>query len=320
MTQTLLEIKNLKKTFPVKKNFWGRTVSSLKAVDGVSLTVKKGEILGLVGESGCGKSTLGRTILKLIEADEGEILFEGQDITSLSNSQMRPFRKKIQIIFQDPYSSLNPRMTVGAILTEALALHKIVAKKDYRKRVYELLELVGLSSESYGKYPHEFSGGQRQRVGIARALSLEPELIIADEPISALDVSIQAQIINLLSDLQSKFNLSMIFIAHDLKVVEHISDRIAVMYLGKVMEVFDANKIDEVKHPYTLSLLEAVPIPDPSQRKKKKILQGDLPSPIDPPSGCVFRTRCPLAEEICSQEIPSLRQLSENHLGACHLV
>jgi len=316
----LLEVQNITKYFPIKGGFWGKTLAYVHAVDKVSLHVKPGEILGLVGESGCGKSTLGRTILKLIEPNDGQIIFEGQNITDLSSKEMRPLRKEMQIIFQDPYASLNPRMTIGSAISEPLMIHNIVPKKQRRDRTVELLEMVGLSADAFDKYPHEFSGGQRQRIGIARALSLEPKMIIADEPVSALDVSIQAQIINLLSDLQKKLGLAMIFIAHDLKVVEHISDRIAVMYLGRIMETFDSENLSQAQHPYTKSLLSAVPIPDPSVKKKRVILKGDVPSPINPPSGCVFHTRCPIAEERCKHEVPELREIGKNQKAACLLV
>lgn len=318
--QNLLEIKNLTKSFPIKGGFWGKQTGAVHAVQGVSLSIKPGEIVGLVGESGCGKSTLGRTLIKLIEPDGGQIFFNGEDITSYSPQQMRSLRRDMQIIFQDPYSSLNPRMTVGAAIAEPLIIHKLVSSENRRARVEELLEMVGLGPEHYDKYPHEFSGGQRQRVGIARALALNPKLIIADEPVSALDVSIQAQIINLLADLQKKLNLAILFIAHDLKVVEHISQRIVVMYLGKVMEVLDADNLTNAKHPYTRSLLSAVPIPDPEVKKERLILKGDVPSPINVPSGCVFHTRCPLAIDQCRVEIPVLREIDKNQLAACHLV
>lgn len=316
----ILEVKNLSKAFPVKAGFWGRAKEHLQAVDHVSLTVAPGEIVGLVGESGCGKSTLGRTILKLIEPDSGQIIFLGQDITHLNPNEMRPLRKEMQIIFQDPYASLNPRMTVGSAIAEPLKIHKIVPGVERRDRVVELLEMVGLTADDYDKYPHEFSGGQRQRVGIARALALNPKLIIADEPVSALDVSIQAQIINLLSDLQEKLGLAMIFIAHDLNVVEHICDRIIVMYLGKIMEMVEAKDLQKGRHPYTRSLLSAIPVPDPTAKRERIILKGDVPSPVNPPSGCVFHTRCPKAEERCSHEVPKLRDLNPHQKVACYLV
>ncbi len=316
----LLEVKNLKKYFPVKGGFFGRTKAHVQAVHEVSIDVAPGEIVGLVGESGCGKSTLGRTILKLIEPDAGQILFEGEDITRFSTGQMRPLRRKMQIIFQDPYASLNPRMTVFSAIAEPLKIHKIVPRKKRKDRIAELLEMVGLSSDHMYKYPHEFSGGQRQRIGIARALALEPKLIIADEPVSALDVSIQAQVINLLSDIKTQFGLSMIFIAHDLKVVEHLSHRIVVMYLGRVMEEIESEHINDAKHPYTKALLSAIPVADPTIKKERVILTGDVPSPINPPTGCVFHTRCPIATEECSKTIPPLRNLTPNHKVACLLV
>lgn len=318
--EPILQVQNLVKEFPVKKNFWGKTTASVKAVSGVSFDLYPGEVLGLVGESGCGKSTLGRTILKLIEPTAGKILYQGTDITDLSRAQMRPYRQEMQIVFQDPFSSLNPRMTVGATLIEPLTIHNIVPKNKRYQKAVELLTMVGLDEEAMQKYPHEFSGGQRQRVGIARALSVDPKLIIADEAVSALDISIQAQIINLLVDLKDKLGLTLIFIAHDLKVVEHISDRICVMYLGKIMEVFPADKLDSACHPYTKSLLSAIPVPDPTIKVQRQILQGDVPSPINPPSGCVFHTRCPKAIAECSQKISPLRDLKEDHKVACDLV
>ena len=298
----------------------GEGPRAVRAVDGLNLEIRRGETFALVGESGCGKSTLGRTILKLLEPTEGKIIFNGADITHLRPKQMRPIRKEMQIIFQDPYASLNPRMTVGSAIAEPLLIHKLVSKNKRDYRVVELLNMVGLDADAFDKYPHEFSGGQRQRVGIARALALNPKLIIADEPVSALDVSIQAQIINLLSDLQKKLGLAMLFIAHDLKVVEHISQRIVVMYLGEVMETFDSKNLANAKHPYTKSLLSAIPIPDPNAKKERIILKGDVPSPIDPPSGCVFHTRCPVAVDRCRAEIPPLREIAPNQKAACHLV
>lgn len=316
----LLEVKNLIKTFSAQKNFFGKTIETVKAVNNVSLQVEQGEVLGLVGESGCGKSTLGRTILRLLDPDSGTIRFKGQDITHLSRKELRPLRKEMQIIFQDPYSSLNPRMTVGAAIIEPLTIHKIVPTKKLYARAVELLQMVGLDEEAMNKYPHEFSGGQRQRVGIARALAVEPKLIIADEAVSALDISIQAQVINLLMDLKDKLGLTMIFIAHDLKVVEHISDRICVMYLGKVMEVFPATELEQAKHPYTQSLLSAVPVANPHVKVKRQILQGDVPSPIHPPSGCVFHTRCPKAVAACSEQEPRLRSTNAESWLACDVV
>lgn len=320
MNEPLLQIKDLKKTFVAKRSFFGKPTATVKALSGVSLEVRAGEVLGLVGESGCGKSTLGRVILKLIEPDGGQIIYNGNDITNFSSAQMRPLRRDIQIIFQDPFSSLNPRMTIGMALTEPLAIHKIVPRDQRYEKAVELLKLVGLDESALVKYPHEFSGGQRQRIGIARALSVNPKLIIADEAVSALDISIQAQIINLLIDLKEKLGLTMIFIAHDLKVVEHISDRICVMYLGKVMEVFDAGKIHTAVHPYTKSLLSAIPQPDPDIKIERQILAGEIPSPINPPSGCVFHTRCPVAKPECALKVPTLRELAPGHTIACDLV
>ena len=320
MQEPLLQIKNLTKQFPVKGGFWGKSKGSVKAVSGVSLDLYPGEVLGLVGESGCGKSTLGRIVLKLIEPDGGQIFYHGQDITAFTQSQMRPLRRDMQIIFQDPFSSLNPRMTIGATIMEPLTIHKIVPRANRYDKAVELLTLVGLNEDAMSRYPHEFSGGQRQRIGIARALSVNPKLIIADEAVSALDISIQAQIINLLADLKEKLGLTMIFIAHDLKVVEHISDRICVMYLGKVMEIFDARKIGEAQHPYTKSLLSASPIPDPTMKVERQILKGEIPSPINPPSGCVFHTRCPLAQDSCREAVPQLRDVAPGHRLACDLV
>lgn len=320
MTQPLLEIRNLSKRFPIKGGFFGRAKESVKAVTDVSFAVMPGQVLGLVGESGCGKSTLGRAILKLIEPDAGRIFFEGADITDLTPGEMRPLRREMQMIFQDPYSSLNPRMTVGSIIAEPVTVHNIVPRKRRRDRVIELLELVGLGHDALLKYPHEFSGGQRQRIGIARALAVNPKLIIADEPVSALDISIQAQIINLLMDLKEKLGLTMIFIAHDLKVVEHISDEVCVMYLGRVMEKFAARDIAKAKHPYTKSLLSAVPVPDPAVKRERQILKGEIPSPINPPSGCVFHTRCPIAVESCKVNVPPLREVLPGHFAACDLI
>lgn len=316
----LLEIKNLTKRFTASRNFWGRPKAFVHAVENVSLTLQAGEVLGLVGESGCGKSTLGRCILKLLEPDSGQIIFQGRDLTHLNQKQMRRHRTDMQIVFQDPYASLNPRLRIGEAIVEPLLIHKIVPKNKSKDRAIELLEMVGLDAMSFDKYPHEFSGGQRQRIGIARALSVNPKLLIADEPVSALDVSIQAQIINLLSDLQKKLNLAMIFIAHDLKVVEHISQRIMVMYLGKVMEVIDAKNLEHAQHPYTKSLLSAIPIPDPFRKKERILLSGDVPSPINPPSGCVFHPRCPIAVERCRREVPILREVSPNNQAACNLI
>ncbi|MFW5986140.1 MAG: ABC transporter ATP-binding protein [Halanaerobiales bacterium] len=320
--EKLLEINNLKKYFPVKEGVFRRTVGYVKAVDEVSFFIKEGETLGLVGESGCGKSTTGRTILRLIEATSGEIWFEDKDILSLDKNEMRSMRKEMQIIFQDPYASLNPRMTVADIVGEPLDIHNLVKnKKERNKKVEEILKSVGLGSEHMKRYPHEFSGGQRQRIGVARALAVDPKLIIADEPVSALDVSIQAQVINLMQDLQKDFGLTYLFIAHDLSVVKHISDRIAVMYLGKLVEMADKKELfKNPLHPYSTSLLSAVPVADPSRKKDRIILKGDVPSPVDPPSGCRFHPRCPEAMDICSQKEPEFKDYGDEHYAACHLL
>ncbi|MEM7434036.1 MAG: dipeptide ABC transporter ATP-binding protein [Myxococcota bacterium] len=300
----------------------GRGRAELKAVDEVSLEIMAGETLGLVGESGCGKSTLGRLLLRLHEPSSGRIFFEGQDITELTQTEIRPLRRSMQIIFQDPYSSLNPRMTVRAAIAEPLRVHRLVSsKQEEEQRIAFLLERVGLRPEHMRRYPHEFSGGQRQRIGIARALAVSPTFIVADEPVSALDVSIQAQIVNLLGDLQDELGLSYLFIAHDLHVVEYVSRRVAVMYLGRVVEIATAVEIyEDPRHPYTQALLSAAPEPDPSDRKKRVILQGDVPSPLDPPQGCAFHPRCPLAKPgLCDREVPPLRSLKSGHEVACHL-
>lgn len=317
---TLLEVKNLKKHFPIKGGVFSKTIGHVYAVDGVSFTLQSGETLGLVGESGCGKSTTGRTILRLIEPTEGSVVFEGQEITDLDKGDMRSLRREMQIIFQDPYASLNPRMTIGSIIGEPLEIHKIARGSEKEDQVASLLEKVGLRSEDMRKYPHEFSGGQRQRIGIARALGLNPKLIVCDEPVSALDVSIQAQVINLLEDLQEEFGLSYLFIAHNLNVVEHISNRVAVMYLGKIVELTtDTELYTNPQHPYTEALLSAVPVPDPTAEKRRIILQGDVPSPINPPSGCHFHTRCPYKEKICEEEVPEFKDIGGGHWVACHL-
>ena len=316
----LIEVTGLKKHFPIKKGLLSRTRDYVYAVDGVSFHINEGETLGLVGESGCGKSTVGRTVLRLLDPTAGSIKLNGRDITHLSKTEMRPVRKDMQIIFQDPYSSLNPRMSAGRIVEEMLRVHDIGTPDERRDRVASLFERVGLRKAQMESYPHEFSGGQRQRIGIARALALNPKVIIGDEPVSALDVSIQAQVINLLVDLQAELNLSYLFIAHDLAVVEHISHRVAVMYLGRIVEYTDKKTLfTNPQHPYTEALLSAVPIPDPSVRRKKIILQGDVPSPIKPPSGCHFHTRCPYAEERCKIEEPALKIFGHDHVVACHL-
>ncbi|KNF07239.1 oligopeptide ABC transporter ATP-binding protein AppF [Gottschalkia purinilytica] len=315
--KNLIEINNLKKYFNVGKG------QILKAVDGISLKVKRGETIGLVGESGCGKSTAGRTIIGLYDATDGDIIFEDKNINKMNGKERKDFTRKAQMIFQDPYASLNPRMTVTDIIGEGIDIHDLYKGEARQKRIYELLELVGLNKEHANRYPHEFSGGQRQRIGIARALAIEPELIICDEPISALDVSIQAQVVNLLEDLQKEFGLTYIFIAHDLSMVKHISNRIAVMYLGNIVELAESTELyDKPLHPYTQALLSAVPIPDPEiERSRKRImLEGDVPSPIDPPSGCKFRTRCSIASTICQQKQPEFREIRPDHFVACHMV
>jgi oligopeptide transport system ATP-binding protein len=320
MTEPLLKVENLKKHFPITGGILGRPVSSVKAVDGVSFTVNKGETLGIVGESGCGKSTTGRMLMRLIDPSEGRVTFEDRELTSLSNSEMRKIRREIQMVFQDPYASLNPRHTVEKILEEPLKVHGMGSAKERRKRVHELLNIVGLSSYHAKRYPHQFSGGQRQRIGIARALMTKPKLIIADEPVSALDVSIQSQVLNLMQDLQKEFELTYIFIAHDLGVVRHISDRVGVMYLGKMVELSDSEKLyDKPLHPYTQALLSAVPIPDPDFKRETILLQGDIPSPSNPPSGCTFHTRCPHASEVCKQKVPEFKEHQPGHYVACHL-
>jgi len=318
---SLVEVRDLKKHFPIRKGILSRIAGQVQAVDGISFTIEKGEILGLVGESGCGKTTAGRLIVKLIEPTAGEILFEGQDIANVTGGALRALRRDMQIIFQDPYASLNPRMAIGEIIGEPLLIHGLAQGKEIEERVSALLRTVGMEPFYHSRYPHEFSGGQRQRIGIARALALNPKLIVCDEPVSALDVSIQAQVINLLEDLQAKFKLTYLFIAHDLSVVKHISNRVAVMYLGKIVETARTRELfDHPLHPYTEALLSAVPIPDPTVERKQIVLKGDVPSPINPPTGCHFRTRCPYAEGICRAEEPPLLELSSNHWVACHVV
>jgi oligopeptide transport system ATP-binding protein len=317
---SLLEIHDLKKHFPLGEGLFSRNKGTVKAVDGVSLTVEEGETLGIVGESGCGKSTLGRTILRLIEPTSGEVVFQGKNLVTMSQRELREIRRQMQIIFQDPYASLNPRMRVGDIVGEGLEIHKLAKGKAKRERVMELLHQVGLREDHYGRYPHEFSGGQRQRIGIARALAVNPKFIVADEPVSSLDVSIQAQIINLLQELQEKMHLTYFFISHDLRVVEHISHRVAIMYLGKVVEIAKSETIyQDAKHPYTRALLSSVPMPDISQRKEHVILQGDVPSPVHPPPGCAFHPRCAYREAICDKTEPPLDFGADGHGVACHV-
>jgi oligopeptide transport system ATP-binding protein len=322
MSQPLLRVKDLVKRFPIKGGLLSRTVGNVHAVDGVSFDLAAGETLGVVGESGCGKSTTGRCILRLIEPTSGEVWFDGKSVTRASKDELRALARDMQIIFQDPFASLNPRMTVAAIIGEALTIHKLTkGPAEYEARIVQLLETVGLSADHLRRYPHEFSGGQRQRIGIARALAVNPKLIVCDEAVSALDVSIQAQVINLLEDLQAQFKLTYVFIAHDLSVVEHISQRVAVMYLGRIVEIATSKALyTNPLHPYTEALLSAVPIPDPTVKRKRVPLQGDVPSPINPPTGCHFHTRCPIAKKgLCDVEKPVLKASADGHFVACHL-
>ncbi|ESU32378.1 peptide ABC transporter substrate-binding protein [Bacillus sp. 17376] len=320
MTEVLLKVDGLKKYFPVTGGILGKQTGAVKAVDDISFWVNKGETLGLVGESGCGKSTTGRMLMRLTDPTEGKVIFEGKDLVTLSDNDMRKARKDMQMVFQDPFASLNPRHTVEKILEEPLIVHGIGTKKERKQMVQEMLEVVGLSSYHAKRYPHQFSGGQRQRIGIARALMTRPKLIIADEPVSALDVSIQSQVLNLLEDLQKEFQLTYIFIAHDLGVVRHISDRVGVMYLGRLVEITEADKLYENPlHPYTRALLSAVPIPDPDVKRVQELLTGDIPSPENPPQGCAFHTRCKECMDICKTDRPVLKEIEPGHFAACHL-
>ena len=316
---SVLEVKNIKKWFPSKKSPFSKEKVYIKAVDGVSFTLNAGETLGVVGESGCGKSTMGRTVLRLLEPTEGQVFFEGKEYTALKDAELRKSRSELQIIFQDPYASLDPRMTIGDIIAEPLDIQLKLPAKERMERVLKTMERVGLNTRYVNRYPHEFSGGQRQRIGIARAMVLNPKVVVCDEPVSALDVSIQAQVINLLKDLQEEMGMAYIFISHDLSVIKHISDRVAVMYLGHVVEIADKKDLyDHPMHPYTVALLSAIPVPDRKHKKEKIVLEGDLPSPANPPSGCVFHTRCYKAQEICKTQVPELKECGNGHCCACH--
>ncbi len=320
MTSSLVQIRNLTKHFPIRKGFFNKQVGAVKALTSVNLDIIEGETLGLVGESGCGKSTLGRVMLRLMNATTGEVSFEGKEIMGLDARAMKPLRRQMQIVFQNPYASLDPRMTIEQILAEPLVVHGVASGKKLREETEKLIELVGLRKEMLDRYPHEFSGGQRQRIGIARALALRPKLIVADEPVSALDVSVQAQILNLLQDLKKEFSLTYLFIAHNLDVVRYISDRIAVMYLGRIVELGPCDEVyQKPLHPYSRALISAAPVPDPDfDRSNRIILSGDLPSPANPPSGCAFHPRCPIARDVCRKDLPALREITPGHSSACH--
>jgi len=318
LSETLLEVRHLRKLFPIRGGLWNRVVANVQAVQDATFTLSRGEIVGLVGESGSGKSTLGRSILRLTEPTSGEVVFNGRDILGLQGNEMRRMRREMQIVFQDPFGSLDPRMTIEAIIGEPLRIHKLASRAERPAQIAELLQMVGLSPDYRKRYPHQFSGGQRQRIGIARALAVKPSFVVADEPVSALDVSVQAQIVNLIQDLQQQLRLTVLFIAHDLLIVEHLCDRVMVMYLGRIMEFAPSRRLyGAPKHPYTEALLSAAPIPDPSRKRERILLTGDIPSPMNPPSGCVFRTRCRYAIPECAQTVPPLREVEPGHYKAC---